>query len=209
MLKYILKRLGLSVLILLGVSLIIYFLVRLMPVDFIQNKVNSMPDAQIDQSVVEQMYKNYGLGDNSFSGIISGYWGWLKGLFNLDFGISFKYGVPVTDKIIECMPTSFFVALIATIFEFMIAIPLGITAATHQYSIRDYIVTILVMIGISLPSFFFGQMLKDLFALKLGLFPVSGSVTAGSSSTGFALVLDKLHHWFIPILTSIIITKSK
>jgi peptide/nickel transport system permease protein len=72
------------------------------------------------------------------------------------------------------MGISFAIALIATVFEFMIAIPLGITAATHQYSLRDYIVTILVMIGISLPSFFFGNMLKDLFALKLGWLPSFG-----------------------------------
>ncbi len=206
MLKYILKRLGLAVLILFGVSLIIYFLVRLMPVDFIQNKVNSMPDAQIDQSVVEQMYKNYGLGDNTFKGIVTGYFGWLKGIATFDFGVSFKYGIPVTDKIVECMPTSFIVALIATIFEFMIAIPLGITAATHQYSIRDYIVTVLVMIGISLPSFFFGQMLKDIFALKLGWLPPSGLVTAGSSSTGFALLLDKLYHLILPVTTVVILS---
>ncbi len=206
MFKYIIKRLSLAVLILFGVSLIIYFLVRLMPVDFIQNKVNSMPDATIDQSVVDQMYENYGLGDNTFKGIVKGYWGWLKGLVKFDFGTSFKYGVPVKDKIIECMPTSFIVALIATVFEFMIAIPLGITAATHQYSIRDYIVTVLVMIGISLPSFFFGQMLKDVLALKTGWFPPSGLVTAGSSSVGFELLLDKLYHLVLPVMTVVILS---
>jgi peptide/nickel transport system permease protein len=87
----------------------------------------------------------------------------------------------------------------------MIAIPLGVTAAIHQYSIRDYVVTILVMIGISLPSFFFGQLLKDVFAMKLGWFPPSGILDATQSLTGGALLLDYARHMFIPILTVVIL----
>ena len=73
MLKYILKRLGLSVVILVGVSMIIYFLIRLMPVDFIQDKINqiSQGGATVSQETVDAMYKMYGLGDNSFWGILS------------------------------------------------------------------------------------------------------------------------------------------
>ena len=162
MLKYILKRLGLAVLILLGVSLIIYVLIRCMPVDFIENKIAAMNlgGATIPEETVENMKKLYGLEDDSFAGILKGYFNWLVKLCKFDFGTSFKYGAPVIDVIVSKMGVSFAVAAIATIFEFLIAIPLGITAATHQYSIRDYCVTILVMIGISLPSFFFGQILK-------------------------------------------------
>ena len=188
--------------------MIIYFLIRLMPVDFIQDKINqiSQGGATVSQETVDAMYKMYGLGDNSFWGILSGYFNWLGALCRFDLGTSFIYAAPVADVIIDHMGVSFAVALIATFFEFMIAIPLGITAATHQYSIRDYVVTILVMIGISLPSFFFGQMLKDLFAIKLGWFPVSGLVNAGSSATGIALLGDYLYHMFIPILTVVILS---
>ncbi len=208
MFKYILKRLALSVLILMGVSLIIYFLIRLMPVDFIQDKVNAMNQggATVDQATVDAMYEMYGLGDNSFLGILKGYGKWLLNICRLDFGTSFVHAIPVTDVIVSHMGTSFAIAIVATIFEFMIAIPLGITAATHQYSLRDYIVTVLVMIGISLPSFFFGQMLKNVFALKLGWFPVSGMVSAGSSATGIELLLDYLKHMFIPVLTVVILS---
>lgn len=208
MLKYILKRLALSVVILLGVSLIIYFLIRLMPVDFIQDKVNAMNQggATVDQSTVDAMYQMYGLGDDSFMGILKGYGSWLLNILKLDFGNSFVHGIPVTEVIVNHMGTSFAIAVIATIFEFMIAIPLGITAATHQYSLRDYVVTVLVMIGISLPSFYFGQMLKDIFAIKLGWFPSSGLVSAGSSAKGFALLLDYLRHMFIPVLTVVILS---
>jgi len=208
MFKYILKRIGYSILILLGVSLIIYFLIRLMPVDFIQDKINAMNQggATVSEETVEAMYKMYGLGDNSFMGILSGYFSWLSALARFDLGTSFVYGIPVAQVIVEHMGVSFAVALIATIFEFMIAIPLGITAATHQYSLRDYIVTVLVMVGISLPSFFFGNMLKDLFALKLGWFPASGLVNATASYTGIQLLMDYAHHMFIPILTIVILS---
>lgn len=208
MLKYILKRLGLAILILLGVSLIIYTLIRCMPVSFIDDKIAQLSQggATIPEETVQNMKKLYGLEDDSFKGIIMGYLNWLKNLCKFDFGTSFKYGVPVTQVIKEHMGVSFAVALIATIFEFMIAIPLGVTAATHQYSIRDYVVTILVMIGISLPSFFFGQLLKDVFAMKLGWFPPSGILDGTQSLTGGALLLDYARHMFIPILTVVILS---
>ena len=208
MLKYILKRLGLAVLILLGVSLIIYVLVRCMPVSFIEGKIAEMNQggATIPEETVESMKKLYGLEDDSFMGILKGYVNWLGKLVQFDFGTSFKYGAPVIDVIRDHMGVSFAIAFVAVILEFLIAIPLGITAATHQYTARDYIVTILVMIGISLPAFFFGQVLKDLFANKLGWFPPSGMTDASQSYTGVYLLLDYLKHMFIPVLTVVILS---
>ena len=208
MFKYILKRIVMSIFILLGVSLIIYFLIRLMPVDFIQDKINAINQggATVSEETVNAMYQMYGLGDDSFLGILKGYFSWLTALARFDLGTSFVYGIPVADVIFDHMGISFAIALIATVFEFMIAIPLGITAATHQYGFRDYLVTVLAMIGISLPSFFFGQMLKDMLALKLGWFPASGLVNATASYTGIELLGDYLSHLFIPILTIVILS---
>ena len=208
MLKYILKRLGLAVLILLGVSLIIYVLVRSMPVSFIEGKIAEMNQggATIPEETVESMKKLYGLEDDSFVGILKGYVNWLGKLVQFDFGTSFKYGAPVIDVIRDHMGVSFAIAFVAVILEFLIAIPLGITAATHQYTARDYVVTILVMIGISLPAFFFGQVLKDLFANKLGWFPPSGMTDASQSYTGVYLLLDYLKHMFIPVVTVVILS---
>ena len=208
MLKYILKRLGLAVLILLGVSLIIYVLVRCMPVSFIEGKIAEMNQggATIPEETVESMKKLYGLEDDSFMGILKGYVNWLGKLVQFDFGTSFKYGAPVIDVIRDHMGVSFAIAFVAVILEFLIAIPLGITAATHQYTARDYVVTILVMIGISLPAFFFGQVLKDLFANKLGWFPPSGMTDASQSYTGVYLLLDYLKHMFIPVVTVVILS---
>ncbi|MBO5294865.1 MAG: ABC transporter permease [Clostridia bacterium] len=208
MLKYIVKRLLLSILILLGVSLIIYILVRCMPYDFVSNKISALQsNTSLDATAVEKMYEMYGLSDSSFLGILKGYVNWLAALCRFDFGKSFVYGDSVLNVIVDHMGVSFAVALIATFFEFLIAIPLGITAATHQYSLRDYIVTILVMVGISLPTFFFGQILKDALAMKLGWFPPSGLVDATKDfSNVFDLVLDYLRHMFIPILTVVILS---
>ena len=205
MLKYIIKRLALSILILFGVSLIIYVLIRCMPVDFVTQKLSSITTtgAETSQEMIDAMLKTYGLDTNIFEGYIS----WLGKLLRFDFGTSFKYaGVPVINVIKDNMGVSFAVALIATIFEFLIAIPLGVTAATHQYSARDYIVTVLVMIGISLPSFFFGQLLKNIFAIQLEWFPASGLIDASKDLTGFPLLLDQMWHLFIPILTVVILS---
>ncbi len=206
MLKYLIKRLALSVLILVGVSIIIYFLIRLMPVDFVRSKIDNLNQggAVLTEDQVKNMYSMYGLEENpTFSGMVNGYLNWLKSLCKFDLGTSFLNGKSVSSEIARYMGTSFTIALIATIFEFMIAIPLGITAATHQYSIRDYVVTILVMIGISLPSFFFGEVLKNIFGVKLGWFEIAGNLSGTGSSAGIA---EYFAHFTLPILTVVILS---
>ena len=206
MLKYILKRIIISIFLLLGVSVILYVLLRCMPTDFVENRILALVQngGEVSEEFIQQMYHTYGLDGNIFVG----YFTWLGNVFQGDFGNSFISQRPVLSEIFSAdrIGTSFFVAFIAVIFEFMIAIPLGITAATHQYSVRDYVVTVLVLIGISLPSFFFGQMLKDIFANKLGWFPVSGMTSAGSSLTGFAKIGDYVWHMVLPILTVVILS---
>lgn len=198
MAKYILKRILFMLLILFGVSIILYTLVRCMPTDFVDNKLLALTQNNPDVSaeLVDTMKAAYGLDTN----IITGYFNWLGNVCKLDFGNSFLSGTSVAKEIFrpDRIGTSFFVAFIATIFEFMIAIPLGITAATHQYSVRDYVVTVLVLIGISLPSFFFAQILKDIFANKLHWFAVSGMPKNSSESY--------LKYMFLPILTVVILS---
>ena len=209
MFKYILKRIGYSILVLVGVSLIIYFLTRLMPIDYVRNKIAgiSTGGSTVSAEMVDAMYESYGLSqDASFGSILKGYVNWLSDLARFDLGESFIDGIKVSTKIVHSMGISFAVALIATVFEFMIAIPLGITAATHQYSLRDYVVTILVMVGISLPSFFFGNVLRSIFAEQLGWFPVAAMENATIDTQGFAKLLDQAKHIFLPVLTVVILS---
>lgn len=215
MVKYIIKRIALSILILIGVSIIIYALIRCMPVSYIETRIATMNQggATIPEETVNSMYEMYGL-DKDFNNkdlwgkvqsIASGYFGWLVNICKFDFGTSFKYNAPVLEVIRDHMGVSFAVALIATVFEFLIAIPLGITAATHQYSIRDYVVTFIVMVGISLPSFFFGQVLK-MFAMNLGWTKTSGLGDATQTLTGMAYILDYLQYMILPVLTVVILS---
>ena len=206
MLKYILKRIGLAILCLLGTSLIIYVLVRCMPTDYVQNQVAAMSaNGTVDKELIAKMYEMYGLSDSSFLGILKGYGSWLLSLCRFDLGTSFLTNTPVLDEIVDHMKVSFIVAFIAIIFEYLIAIPLGVTAATHQYSIRDYVVTVLVVLGLSLPSFFFGRVLQSIFSLQLGIFPTSGLTDATSDSFGFAAIGDYLWHITLPLLVMIIL----
>jgi len=194
-------------LILLGVSLILYALLRCMPTDYVEQKILALTTggAEVQDDMKKKLYEAYGLDGT----ILQGYWKWLTNIANLDFGTSFISGREVLSEIFSAdrLGTSFVVAAIATVFEFLIAIPLGITAATHQYSFRDYLVTVLVLIGISLPSFFFGQMLKGIFALKLEWLPVSGLKDAGITyaSAGEAFI-DYLRHMCLPVMTVVILS---
>ncbi len=206
MFKYILKRIGAAILILLGVSFVLYALLRCMPTDFVEAKILALntSGATVTEEFKQQMYKTYGL-DGS---IVQGYFSWLGNICHLNFGKSFINQREVLSEVFDPgrIGTSFIVAAVSTVFEFLIAIPLGITAATHQYSVRDYVVTVLVLVGISLPSFFFGQLLKDIFANKLGWFPVGQMKTAGVPMNGIEKFGDYLWHMFLPVLTVVILS---
>lgn len=206
MLKYIIKRILLSIVILIGVSAIIYTLIRCMPVSFIDQKIIQMNQggAQITPEQIQAMREMYGLGEDGFFGIIKGYAGWLGKLAHFDLGWSFLYADDVVRVIARNMGVSFAVAFIAIIAEYLIAIPLGITAATHQYSVRDYVVTIVVMIGISFPSFFFARLLQGLFSSKLGWFPPSG-LGSGEEVKGFAYIADTFPYMVLPLVSLILL----
>ena len=212
MIKYILKRLFISIFVLLGVSIIIYTLVRMMPNSYLDTKFQShLQQGTITPEQLLEFKMQYGIGDNSFMGIISGYFKWLGNMLQGDLGTSFKYEKPVAEVIGDNMWVSFAIAVIATILQFAIAIPLGITSATHQYSKRDYAVTIFTMIGISLPTYFFAAIIIKFFSVELGWFPSTGLVSAGATFTDdFSGIISKLldmgHHLVLPIACTVILS---
>ncbi len=212
MLKYIVKRLLISVLILLGVSIIIYIMVRLMPSTFVDNKFASqLQQGTITQDDINHFKELYGIGDNSFSGIMSGYFSWVGKLFQGDMGVSFKYEKPVATVIGENMWISFAIAVVATILQFLIAIPLGVSSATHQYSVRDYTVTVLTMIGLSLPTYFFAAVAVKVFSVELGWLPANGLLYANKDyldtfAGGLSKFWDMAQHLVLPILVSVVLS---
>ena len=205
MVKYIIKRLLISLLILFGVSVILYFLVRLIPPTSFYAKV---PDnAGVDkEAVVQEMLAYYGLADNSFGGIIKGYFGWLWNFVRGDFGVSFQSGKNISDMIFKDMGVSFIISFVSLILQLLIAIPLGIKCACNQYGKLDYAATVLTMIGISFPSFFFGNIVIKLFAVELGWFPAQGLEDATKTLVGFERFLDQLHHLILPLFVLVILS---
>ena len=210
MFKYIVKRILLSILILFGVSVIIYFLLRLMPSDFLENKFSSqLSQGTMTPEDLAALKALYGLDDNSFMGIVKGYIDWLKNALSGDLGESFIYEKPVAEVIADKMWISFIISGIALIFEFVIAIPLGVSSAVKQYSIQDYLVTILTMIGISFPSFFFADILIKVFAVELGWLPVTGQTSANvdiSTISTFEYLMSNLSHLILPMVTLVVLS---
>ncbi len=212
MLKYIIKRILISLLVLFGVSIIIYTLVRMMPNDYVDTKFSSqLQSGAIHLEDIQRFKDLYGIGDKTFVGIIQGYFKWLGNLCRGELGNSFKYEKPVAQVITENMGVSFAIAFIATILQFLIAIPLGISSATHQYSIRDYTVTVLTMIGISLPTYFFAAIVIKIFSVDLGWFPSNGLVDASATypetfAGWWKKMIDMGHHLILPIGVSVLLS---
>ena len=212
MFKYIVKRLLISLLILFGVSIIIYTMVRMMPNDYVDLKfATQLQTGAIKQEDVNRFKELYGIGDSSFRGITKGYLSWIGKLLQGDLGNSFKYDKPVAQVIGENMWISFAIAVVATLLQFLIAIPLGISSATHQYSIRDYSVTVFTMIGLSLPTYFFAAIVIKVFAVDLGWLPANGLIYATKDyADTFLGGLDKfwdiVQHLVLPIFVSVILS---
>ena len=207
MAQYIIKRLLLAVLILFFVSLIIYGLVRMLPNDYVDQKFQSqLEQGTVTQEYIDNMKALYGLDDNSFGGIIKGYFKWLSKALHGDLGISFKFNEPVADVISTYMWISFVISFVALILEFIIAIPLGVISATHQYGVSDYVVTVFAMVGISLPSFFLGSLLIKVFSVDLGWLPMQGLTDATKDYVGFRAVLDMARHCILPMVTLVVLS---
>lgn len=201
MVKYIIKRLLLSIVILLGVSLILYCLVRLMPVNYLEQKLaanlgSSGGDISYEEKLKEMM-AYYGL-DGS---IMQGYWDWLVKFAQGDFGVSWKYNRPVETVIFENMSVSFSISLVSLVLQLAIAIPLGVKCACNQYGKLDYFATVLTMIGISFPTFFLGSILIKVFAIDLGWFEVGGIESGFITQTTpkFDVLINHMWHLVLPV----------
>ena len=208
MFKYILKRLGLSIVILFGVSVIIYGLVRSMPVNYITDKFQAqLLDGTITQEEVNRMLSLYGLEDDSFAGICRGYAKWIGNVMQGDLGTSFLYGDKVSTVIFQNMGISFGIAFVALIFEFLIAIPLGVKAAVNQNGVMDYTTSVLAMIGTALPTFFFAALCIELFSVQLGWFPVNGlQGTLPITASWWTRFVDKLWHLVLPVFIMVFLS---
>ncbi len=204
--KYIIKRLLASVLILLLVSFCIYGLMRCLPTSYVETiarQKSMQPNSKSYQEWLDQLNAAYNLD----KGIIPGFFGWLGNAIRGDFGDSWKWTVPVTEKFNSVVWLSFIMGVISFVLELLIAIPLGIVAATHQYSRLDYAISIIALAGISLPTFFFASLLKLVFSVKLGWFELFGLVGRYHQQLSpWGQFLDKAHHLVLPITTLVVLS---
>lgn len=152
----------------------------------------------------DNLRKAYGLD----KGIIEGYFSWLGSAMKGDLGYSLTRARPVTEVIITYAPVTFAVAFIALILQIIIAVPLGIAAARRQYSAFDYIITVFVFIGISLPIFFFAAILKKTFGpYGNNWLPISGMLTSRVNYPDhmtWAKFTDYAKHLVLPITCFVI-----
>jgi len=102
------------------------------------------------------------------------YFMWLTNMLQGDFGMSMRYQRPVAEILGPMIPITLRLAILSFLFSIIIGIPAGIISATRQYSLADNSLTVFSLIGISLPSFFFGLILLRIFAIQLQWFPLFG-----------------------------------
>ncbi len=204
--KYIIKRILTSVVILFFVSFIIYALMRCLPTSYIESiarQKSMQPNSKSFEEWMAQLESMY----NMDKGIIPGFFSWLGSMFTGNFGDSWKWTVPVTEKFNDTVWLSFVMGAIAFVLELIIAIPLGIIAATKQYSKSDYAISVIALAGISLPTFFFASLLKLLFSVELGWFDLYGLVGRDYNSlNAFGQLLDKAEHLIMPVTTLVVVS---
>lgn len=207
MAKYTIRRLLYSVVILFFVMFLIYVLMSNMPGGFIEQKARelaSKPGAGKSYSEwLADLNAQYGMD----KGVFVGYFVWLKNALRGNWGESWVWTVPVTVEFHNTVWYSFALGLISFIFEIVIAIPLGITAAKKQYSFTDYFTTVVSMICISMPTFFVATVLKYVFSVKLGWFDLTGMQSRNYMYlSDFGKFLDVAKHFVLPSITLIIIS---
>jgi peptide/nickel transport system permease protein len=150
------------------------------------------------QEWLDQLNEVYGLD----KGIIPGFLGWLGNALHGNFGDSWHYGIPVIEKFNQVIWYSVIINIITFLVELFIAIPLGIMAATKQYSRTDYAITVFALMGISLPTFFLATILKYVFSIKLGWFDLYGLTGRFfNSMTPLQQAGDIAYHMVLPIIT--------
>lgn len=204
--KYIIKRIFISIGILFCVTFIIYALMRCLPGSFVENmamKLSQGAGAKSYDEWLAQLNATYGMD----KGIIPGFFVWLGGAIQGDFGDSWKYTVPVLTKFKEVIGVSVVMGGISFILQLIIAVPLGIVAATKQYSRLDYGITAGALIGISLPTFFFATILKLVFSVHLGWFDLYGLVGRDFAQLDrMGQLMDMANHLVLPIATLVIVS---
>ncbi len=190
--KFLIRRILQSIVILVGVTLVIFFLIHRAPGDpFIQSlNPNVTPEMR------ERMLNDIGYYDP----IYVQYFKWLGQVLQGNLGYSTQFGKPVVAVIMDYLPNTILLGLVSLVISLLISIPAGILSATKRNTPFDYIVTVLSFLGLSIPAFFFGLLLIKWFAYDIPIFPTSGMVSIGQKYVGWDKFVDIAKHMILPAL---------
>jgi len=200
MLSYILRRVVIMIPTLILISFLSFWIIQLPPGDFVTTYVAQMSQMgdRVDEQLIAGLREELGL-DKPFH---IQYGKWVKGiLLDGNFGISFEWHKPVTDLIGQRILLTIVVSLASLLFTYILAVPIGIYSATHQYSIGDFIATFIGFIGLALPNFLLAILMmyftyKHTGQLLSGLF----SQEFVDAAWSFAKAGDLLKHMVIPVI---------
>ena len=167
MVKYILKRLLMMIPIIIGISLLIFFVMSLSPGD----PARLILGENVPQEEVDQLREEMGLNDP----LVVQYGNYVANALRGDLGESYRTGLSVTDEIVARYPNTMKLATGAVMIAIVLGIPIGVISAIKQYTLIDNISMMVSMVLTSMPGFWYGLMLMLVFALKLGWFPAAGS----------------------------------
>ena len=149
--SYVFQRLIYMIFLLWLVSIVTFVVIQLPPGDYLSTYISRLEQAgeELSDEEVENLRRQYGLD----LPIFLRYFKWFGQVVQGEFGFSFDWQQPVRDIIGERLALTFTIAILSAIFTFAVAIPIGIYSATHQYSLGDYIVSIIGFIGLAIPNF--------------------------------------------------------
>ena len=188
--RYLLRRLLISVPVLLGISLVLFAILALAPGDpFGELALNP----NIPPEVRLNLRRQFGLDDP----LVVRYGRWLTAMLRGDWGYSFVSRLPVQQLILQRLPTTLFVLGSAYVLALVIALPIGILSAVKPYSFFDQIATTFAFVGYSLPTFFTGLLFILVFSITLDWLPFIYSSTI--EARGLAWVVEHLRHAAMPI----------
>lgn len=163
---YILKRLLSAIPVLLGISVIVFAIMALIPGD----PATAILGSYATPENVEKLNRDLGLDQ----GIVARYFIWLGNMLQGDFGRSFALNRPVLDEVLDRFGATLILAGSSFLLCSLLGIAAGVISAARQYGFADKAITFAVLLGISIPSFFLGMMMILIFAVQLRWFPVSG-----------------------------------
>jgi peptide/nickel transport system permease protein len=189
--QYIIRRLLQIIPTMIGISIIIFAISSLVPGDYITAVNNPTMTAE----KAAHLREIYGLDKPP----VERYLTWVGNMLKGNLGDSLVHKQPVTTVMNNYVWNSFFIAIFSLILSWIIATFAGVFSAKFQYSLLDKIITLLVFLCMSLPSFFIGLLLIKFFALDLGWFPVGTMKTSGLNGSTWDQLIDIAWHMFLPV----------